>query len=295
MTTDQRRPQTPASVVLAETINVVLKSFAKHSLDGMVVASEALQEFWDLKWTHEQSSPTILYEIETEVRGGQTYYVSYVTMPGGSCFGSSGWCKDEKSAKENAAKVALMNSVFNEHPSRQINSSLIDRILSNVASKRSDPNQKMYRSCLDSFRCMLVASKGKSVLMFQEMMIIFQLLHWNGDLKEMKRRKCSREEVIAKYAGTSMDQNMRDSMVRNWKSKELKLPGVVLTELAEAEEAMRHSREIGVDLRFHKEKRRILRLVVSELSLIHSSQKEKFHAHSPIVMDVVEDDINVTI
>lgn len=296
MTSDLRRPQTPASVVLAEAINAVLKSFAKHSSDGMVIASEALQEFWDMKCTHEQSSPSISYEIETEILNGQRCFVSYVTLPGGSCFGSSGWCQDEKSAKENAAKVALMNSVFNEHPSRQINSALINRILSNVASKRSDSNQKMFRSCLDAFKSMLLASEGKSVLMFQEMMTIFQLLHWNGNLKEMKRRKCSREEVIARYAGASMDQKMRDSMARNWKSKEMKLPGVVQTELVEAEEAMRHSREIGVDLRFHKEKRRILRLVMSELSILSPVLKNgKLQGPSPVIMDVVEDDINVTI
>nr|XP_039263730.1 LIX1-like protein [Styela clava] len=301
MSLDNRRPQTPASVVLAETVNAVLKSFAKHSANGTVVASEALQEFWDMKWSKNMSKSTsaqISYEMETEIINGTNRFVCYVTLPGGSCYGSSTISQNEKSARQKAAKVALMNSVFNEHPSRQINSDLIEKILTSVASGKSESGKK-FQSCLDAFKSMLLTSNGKSLLMFQEMMIIFQLLHWNGNLKEMKRRQCSREEVIARYAGSSMDDRLRDGMVRDWKSRELKLPGVVKAELSAAEESIRHCREVGVDLRFHREKRDILRKVVADVTISNTllcPTKGKTTSSSSAIDEVFEDnDTNITI
>ena len=40
---------------------------------------------------------------------------------------------------------------------------------------------------------MLEANKGKTMLEFQELMTVFQLLHWNGSLKAMRERQCSRQ------------------------------------------------------------------------------------------------------
>ena len=42
---------------------------------------------------------------------------------------------------------------------------------------------------------MLVQNLGKTMLEFQELMTVFQLLHWNGSLKAMRERQCSRQEV----------------------------------------------------------------------------------------------------
>lgn len=299
MVTELHRPQTPSGVVLTEAMNAVIKSFAKHSNNGTVVASEALQEFWDMKWskqTEAKSIAPILYETEVDMESENQLLVSYVTLPGGSCYGSFTSHMDEKSAKESAARVALMNSVFNEHPSRQISVELIDKILSSVASGKPD-KQKKFQSCLDAFRAMLEANVGKSLLMFQEMMTIFQLLHWNGNLKEMKRRQCSREEVISRYAGSSMDQRMRDGMIRDWKSRELKLPGVSQTELEAAVECMRRSREFGTDLRFHKEKRDILMKVAAELHNSVSPRKSPTKIGSLYhgVNNATEEEIQVTI
>lgn len=298
MSADTHRPHTPASTVLVEAVNAVMKSFAKHSKNGTVVASDALQEFWDMKLsrTSDAKSPAnLLYETEIEILRGKKRYICYVTLPGGSCYGSSSLSYTEKEARESAAKVALMNSVFNEHPSRQISSDLIDKILSSVASDKSASKKN---SCLAAFRAMLLTSKGQSLLTFQEIMIIFQLLHWNGNLKEMKRRQCSREEVISRYAGSTMDQKMRDGMVRDWTSRELKLPGVVQSELSIAEEAMRHCREVGTDLRFAKEKREILKRVMSVLAIgpvSPASRSSKMISPYPDACDIVEDDIQVTI
>lgn len=42
---------------------------------------------------------------------------------------------------------------------------------------------------------MLETNKGRTMLEFQELMTVFQLLHWNGSLKAMRERQCSRQEV----------------------------------------------------------------------------------------------------
>ena len=47
---------------------------------------------------------------------------------------------------------------------------------------------------------MLESNKGKTMLEFQELMTVFQLLHWNGSLKAMRERSCSRQEVLAHYS-----------------------------------------------------------------------------------------------
>jgi LIX1-like protein len=48
---------------------------------------------------------------------------------------------------------------------------------------------------IGAFKFMLEANRGRSMLEFQELMTVFQLLHWNGSLKAMRERNCSRQEV----------------------------------------------------------------------------------------------------
>ena len=43
---------------------------------------------------------------------------------------------------------------------------------------------------------------------FQELMTVFQLLHWNGSLKAMRERQCSRQEVVDHYSRRSLDDDM---------------------------------------------------------------------------------------
>lgn len=83
---------------------------------------EALQEFWQMKEsrgsTPVKGGSDILYEPEASEKPP---YVCFVSLPGGSCFGSFQPCPTKAEAKRSAAKIALMNSVFNEHPSRSVN------------------------------------------------------------------------------------------------------------------------------------------------------------------------------
>ena len=58
-----------------------------------------------------------------------------------------------------------------------------------------------------AYRFMLEQNLGKTMLEFQELMTVFQLLHWNGSLKAMRERQCSRQEVPSHYALRKLIQN----------------------------------------------------------------------------------------
>ena len=61
---------------------------------------------------------------------------------------------------------------------------------------------------MGAFRFMLSSNRGKTMLEFQELMTVFQLLHWNGSLKAMRERQCSRQEVVDHYSRRSLDDDM---------------------------------------------------------------------------------------
>ena len=63
---------------------------------------------------------------------------------------------------------------------------------------------------------MLESNLGKSMLEFQELMTVFQLLHWNGSLKAMRERQCSRQEVVDHYSKRPLDDDMRSQMALDW-------------------------------------------------------------------------------
>lgn len=66
---------------------------------------------------------------------------------------------------------------------------------------------------------MLEANKGRTMLEFQELMTVFQLLHWNGSLRAMRERQCSRQEVVAHYSARALDDAMREQMAREWAAR----------------------------------------------------------------------------
>ena len=66
---------------------------------------------------------------------------------------------------------------------------------------------------IGAFRFMLESNRGKTMLEFQELMTVFQLLHWNGSLKAMRERQCSRQEVVEHYSKRPLDDDMRSQMV----------------------------------------------------------------------------------
>lgn len=124
---------------------------------------------------------------------------------------------------------------------------------------------------IGAFRFMLESNKGKSMLEFQELMTVFQLLHWNGSLKAMRERQCSRQEVLAHYSHRALDDDIRNQMALDWVNREQSIPGALSRELAATERELDEARLAGKELRFHKEKKDILLLAAGQLGSAHSS------------------------
>uniref|UniRef100_A0A8C4QGX2 Limb and CNS expressed 1 n=1 Tax=Eptatretus burgeri TaxID=7764 RepID=A0A8C4QGX2_EPTBU len=258
---------------LREAVEVVVRSFGKHTQGyGRVNVVEALQEFWQMKaarGTELRSGALVMYE---SVPSTSPPYVCYVTLPGGSCFGSFQYCPTKAEARRSAAKIALMNSVFNEHPSRRITDEFIERSIAEAAAScegnvgdADDPN-----TGLGAFRFMLESSKSKTLLEFQELMTVFQLLHWNGSLRAMRERQCSRQEVLAHYSDRALDEELRSQMSQEWAAREGREgPGLVANELRTAEQELQDARLAGRELRFLKEKRDVLMLALGRLGSGH--------------------------
>ncbi|KAM8920687.1 LIX1-like protein [Pelodytes ibericus] len=265
-------PGNPA--VLREAVEAVVRSFAKHTQGyGRVNVVEALQEFWQMKQTRGaelKNGALVVYEM---VPSNSPPYVCFVTLPGGSCFGSFQFCPTKAEARRSAAKIALMNSVFNEHPSRRITDEFIEKsvceALATFNGNREEADNP--NTGIGAFRFMLESNKGKSMLEFQELMTVFQLLHWNGSLKAMRERQCSRQEVLAHYSHRALDDDMRNQMAMDWVSREQDTPGTLTRELANTERQLDEARLAGKELRYHKEKKDILMLAAGQLGNLHSS------------------------
>lgn len=119
---------------------------------------------------------------------------------------------------------------------------------------------------IGAFRFMLEANKGRTMLEFQELMTVFQLLHWNGSLKAMRERQCSRQEVVAHYSHRTLDDDMRSQMALDWITREQESHGVISRELSNSERELESARMAGRELRFPKEKKDILMLACSQIN-----------------------------
>ncbi|XP_066466465.1 LIX1-like protein [Tiliqua scincoides] len=260
--------------VLREAVEAVVRSFARHTQGyGRVNVVEALQEFWQMKQSRGadlKNGALVVYEM---VPSNSPPYICYVTLPGGSCFGSFQFCPTKAEARRSAAKIALMNSVFNEHPSRRITDEFIEKSVSEALASFNGNREEADNPStgIGAFRFMLESNKGKSMLEFQELMTVFQLLHWNGSLKAMRERQCSRQEVLAHYSHRALDDDIRNQMAMDWVSREQNIPGALSRELASTDRELDEARLAGKELRFHKEKKDILMLAAGQLGNMHSS------------------------
>lgn len=259
-----------AKTMLKEAVDAVVNSFAKHTHGyGRVNVVEALQEFWQMKLTRGADLKNGALVIYESVPSSSPPYICYVTLPGGSCFGSFQNCPTKAEARRSSAKIALMNSVFNEHPSRRISDDFIEKAVAEAkASFKGSPGDDS-NSGIEAFRFMLEANKGRTMLEFQELMTVFQLLHWNGSLKAMRERQCSRQEVVAHYSHRALDDDMRSQMALDWIAREQESPGVIARELASAEGELEAARLAGRELRFPKEKRDILMLACAQVNTMN--------------------------
>lgn len=94
---------------------------------------EDLQEFWQMKQARGAEMKNGALVIYESVPSSSPPYICYVTLPGGSCFGSYGSCPTKAEARRSAARIALMNSIFNEQPSRKITSEFIEKAVNDAA------------------------------------------------------------------------------------------------------------------------------------------------------------------
>ncbi|XP_032654583.1 protein limb expression 1 homolog [Chelonoidis abingdonii] len=226
-----------------------------------------LQEFWENKQKQRAVFPsegTVVYE---SLNSPGPPFVSFVTLPGGSCFGNFQCCLSRAEARRDAAKVALINSLFNELPCRKITKEFImesvQEAVSSTSGTSSDADDPS--TSIGAYHYMLESNMGKTMLEFQELMIVFQLLHWNGSLKALRETKCSRQEVISYYSQYSLDERMRSHMALDWIMKEQDSPGIISQELQVALRELEEARKAGQELRFYKEKKEILSLALSQI------------------------------
>jgi len=227
---------------------------------------EELQEFWQMKAARGASLKNGALVIYESAPAPLPPYVCFVTLPGGSCFGSYGACHTKAEARRSAARIALMNSVYNEQPSRKITQEFIDATVSDASNPYGGlRNDTENGSGIGAYRFMLVQSLGKTMLEFQELMTVFQLLHWNGSLKAMRERQCSRQEVVQHYSHRALDDDMRSQMALDWIAREQEIPGIIARELNLAERDLEQARLAGRELRFPKEKKDILTLASSQV------------------------------
>ncbi|KAI8781202.1 protein limb expression 1 [Biomphalaria glabrata] len=258
-----------AKTVLKEAVDAVVNSFAKHTHGhGRVNVVEALQEFWQMKLERGAdltNGALVVYESQPAT---VPPFVCYVSLPGGSCFGSFQICNTKAEARRSAAKIALMNSVFNEHPSRKITDEFIEKAIADAVTsfQGTTSDAENPSTGIGAFKFMLEANRGRSMLEFQELMTVFQLLHWNGSLKAMRERNCSRQEVLAHYSHRALDDDMRSQMALDWIAREQESPDIIANELEVAEKDLEGARLAGRELRFYKEKRDILVLALSQIS-----------------------------
>ncbi|GLD53905.1 protein limb expression 1 homolog [Lates japonicus] len=193
-------------------------------------------------------------------------HICYVTLPGGSCFGNYKVCDTQAEARRDAARVALMNSLVNELPCRRINPQFIAQSLQQAAADSAVSIEDACDSStsIGTYSLLLHSYIGRTMLEFQEMMTIFQLLHWNGTLKALRERQCSRQSVIAYYSQRGLDEYMRSSMALDWLGREQRSPGRLGEELQVAQRELVLARRRGVELRFYKEKTDILSLALKQ-------------------------------
>ncbi|XP_037632902.1 protein limb expression 1-like [Sebastes umbrosus] len=201
-------------------------------------------------------------------------YICYVTLPGGSCFGNYKVCDTQAEARRDAARVALMNSLVNELPCRRINPQFITQSLQQASTDSAVSVEDACDSStsIGTYSLLLHSYIGRTMLEFQEMMTIFQLLQWNGTLKALREKQCSRQSVISYYSQRGLDECMRSSMALDWLGREQRSPGRLGEELQVAQRELVLARRRGVELRYNKEKTEILSLALSQAYIHHTPE-----------------------
>ncbi|XP_029474374.1 protein limb expression 1 homolog [Rhinatrema bivittatum] len=136
-----------------------------------------LQEFWENKEKQRAVFPSEGRVVYESVPSPDPPFVCYVTLPGGSCFGNFQYCLSRAEARRDAAKVALINSLFNELPSRRITKEfIVDSVQEAVSSTSGNFNDADDPSTsIGAYHYMLESNMGKTMLEFQVQMNPYRL------------------------------------------------------------------------------------------------------------------------
>ncbi|RNA43793.1 LIX1 [Brachionus plicatilis] len=253
-----------------EAIEILINNFTCHprlshlTTDSKMNVFDVLDEFWQMKQLEDQTlnqksllvqpkDNRITYEFLE--RPGHPH-ICLCTLPGGACFATFQNCLTKSDAKKSSALLALMNSMFNEHPLRKINHDFIKKSIENA--QKDLPNACSLS--LELYKSLLEMCLNKTLLEFKQMMTVFQLLHWNGSLKAMRERNCSLDDVLNFYKNFKIDENMRSEMSLDWIAREQQRPGLIAAELEKVGNEIETARLNGHEMRFLKEKRDILLL-----------------------------------
>ena len=119
---------------------------------------------------------------------------------------------------------------------------------------------------IEAFRYMLSKNLGKTMLEYQEIMTVFSLLQWNGNLKALA---CNmrQTDIVAQYSHRKVDKSMRENMSKDWFKREKESPGIITKQLADIEIQLQKFRHAGQELRFYKEKRDIMMYAINFMLL----------------------------
>jgi len=273
MTTKESNGQ---NIVLQKSADTVAKAVFKSDKVNVV---EKLQQFWQTKCQQGadlRQGALVIYE---GVPSPHPPYICYVTLPGGSCFATFENCTTKADARRSAAKIGLMNSIFNEHPSRKITSEVITKLVKDARTSLqlldNDGGGGQSHPGVAAYQFMLEQNVGKTMLQFQELMTVFQLLHWNGSLAAMRDRQCTRQEVVQHYSHRMLDDDMRSMMAIDWMSREQEVSGTIDKEMKQTLEELEMARKSGRELRFHKEKKDILTLAAAQVESVRKKNGGK--------------------
>lgn len=265
-----------SSDALKKSADTVAKAAFNKSDKVNVV--EKLQQFWQTKCQQGaelRQGALVIYE---GLPSPHPPYICYVTLPGGSCFATFENCNTKADARRSAAKIGLMNSIFNEHPSRKITPEVISKLVSEAKDSikvlDADTGDASHPG-ISAYQFMLEQNVGKTMLQFQELMTVFQLLHWNGSLAAMRERQCSRQEVVQHYSHRMLDDDMRSMMAIDWVSREQERPNTIAREMKQTLEELEMMRKSGRELRFFKEKKDILTLAAAQVESVRKKRGSK--------------------
>ncbi|XP_047005868.1 protein limb expression 1 homolog isoform X3 [Ictalurus punctatus] len=114
-----------------------------------------LHQFWKQKQVNSgtiEIENLVVYEC---IPSPGPPFICYVTLPGGSCFGNYKYCYTKAEARRDAARIALMNSTFNDLPCRRITPEFIARSIEEAVATTSEVisyySEKRLDECMRSY------------------------------------------------------------------------------------------------------------------------------------------------